>query len=87
MHLKPFKCEVRGCRRKTGFTTVNDLNRHKIAKHFEGIDPSGKAPSFMCKGKDCKNPSKIWPRMDNFKAHVLKMHDTEDWQTVVDKYV
>jgi hypothetical protein len=87
MHEKPFKCDVPGCRRKPGFTTVNDLNRHKIAKHFDGVDPSGKAPSYMCRGKDCKNSTKIWPRMDNFKAHVLKMHVNEDPHDLIERYV
>ena len=86
MHKKPFKCEELGCRRKMGFTTINDLTRHKIAKHFDGIDPTGKHPSYICAGKDCKSPGKIWPRLDNFKAHVVKIHDTEDVQDVIDRY-
>jgi hypothetical protein len=85
MHEKPFKCKEPGCRRKSGFTTVNDLKRHQIAKHYDGIDPTGKCPSYICAGRDCKNPGKIWPRLDNFKAHVLKMHEAEDWQNVVER--
>lgn len=87
MHDKPYKCGVPGCRRKNGFTTDNDLRRHKIAKHYDGIDPSGRSPSYMCSGKDCKNAGKIWPRLDNFKAHVIKMHETEDSQSVIERYV
>jgi hypothetical protein len=87
MHEKPYRCDVPGCRRKLGFTTDNDLRRHQIAKHFDNIDPAGKCPSFICAGKDCKSPGKIWPRLDNFKAHVLKMHSDEDRDDVIERYV
>jgi hypothetical protein len=75
-HEKPFKCDAPGCTRKTGFTTINDLNRHSKSVHEGGID--GKTKSFKCAAKSCRTPNKVWPRLDNFKQHVTRLHPTED---------
>jgi hypothetical protein len=86
MHNKPYTCDIEGCRRTAGFTTMNDLNRHKIAKHFNGMDPTGKTTSYRCASKDCRNPGKIWSRLDNFKAHIVKMHPNDDTQDIINRY-
>ncbi|QDS67837.1 hypothetical protein FKW77_007399 [Venturia effusa] len=75
-HEKPNKCNVPGCSREEGFSTINDLQRHQKSKHGIGIDTI--TTSFKCASPSCKNQAKIWPRRDNFKQHILRMHKGED---------
>ncbi|KIV99496.1 uncharacterized protein PV09_08802 [Verruconis gallopava] len=70
IHEKPHKCDVSGCSRTEGFGTVNDLNRHKASVH----KILSKARKFQCAVPGCKTPGKIWPRLDNFKQHLERMH-------------
>ncbi|KAI8633994.1 hypothetical protein F5Y19DRAFT_260295 [Xylariaceae sp. FL1651] len=75
-HTKPFKCDVEDCpRRLEGFSTTNDLDRHKRSVH-----PTSQAGGnrYICPLGTCKNKSKIWPRADNFKAHLKRVHMKED---------
>lgn len=75
-HEKPFVCEVDGCKRGgKGFSTVNDLDRHKKSVHK--ID-SQKTKSYRCAHDDCRGKNKIWPRLDNFKQHIERMHKGDD---------
>ncbi|KAF2088130.1 hypothetical protein K490DRAFT_64804 [Saccharata proteae CBS 121410] len=74
-HDKPFTCEFITCTRKVGFTTTNDLQRHMKSVHKVG---AGSTRSYRCAGKDCKHKDKIWPRLDNFKQHVNRMHPDDD---------
>lgn len=83
MHVKPYRCDVPGCTRTGGFTTKNDLSRHKKSIHMGGIDPTSKTGSYRCTGKNCKNPKKVWPRLDNFKSHLEKMHNGEDTKAII----
>jgi hypothetical protein len=32
----------------------------------------------MCAADSCTNKDKIWPRLDNFKQHVQRMHKDDD---------
>ncbi|KAF1837483.1 hypothetical protein BDW02DRAFT_491271 [Decorospora gaudefroyi] len=74
-HEKPFKCEIAGCKRADkGFTTINDLDRHKKSVHLIGLQTR----SYQCAAQYCKNRAKVWPRLDNFKQHVERMHKEED---------
>ncbi|KAF2462997.1 uncharacterized protein BDR25DRAFT_116972 [Lindgomyces ingoldianus] len=74
-HDKPFKCDIPRCRRgNKGFTTVNDLNRHKKSVHGIGALQN----SYRCASETCRNKEKIWPRLDNFKQHIHRMHSEED---------
>ncbi|KAK5661381.1 hypothetical protein OQA88_11280 [Cercophora sp. LCS_1] len=67
-HEKPFHCDVLGCRRKEGFGTTNDLTRHKQSVH--GMD----GVKYRCYEGTCKNKTKDWPRADNFKQHLKRVH-------------
>jgi C2H2 type zinc finger protein len=58
-----------------------DLNRHKIAKHQSLTS----FKEWKCTGKNCRNANKIWPRFDNFKVHIQKMHPDEDLEEVMEK--
>ena len=83
-HEKPFRCDVRGCRRgPRGFTTVNDLNRHKKSVHRIGSSTK----SYQCASEHCRNKEKIWPRLDNFKQHVNRMHNDENADELIKLYV
>jgi hypothetical protein len=78
-HSKPFKCNVPGCKRIEGFTTSNDLERHQKSIHRKDIDKK----SYQCAVENCRNKEKIWPRLDNFKQHVERMHKDEDVHDLV----
>lgn len=74
-HDKPYLCDQPRCKRNgQGFTTVNDLDRHKKSVHRIGLLNK----SYQCASETCKNKEKIWPRLDNFKQHVERMHKDED---------
>ncbi|KAI8950647.1 hypothetical protein F4801DRAFT_331600 [Xylaria longipes] len=71
-HKKPFKCDVKECvRRIEGFSTTNDLDRHKRSVHPESQTLGNR---YMCQIGTCKSKAKIWPRADNFKAHLKRVH-------------
>ena len=73
-HKKPFLCNVQECsRRLEGFGTKNDLDRHRRSVHS---DLSVSGPRFVCRLGQCgtKDPAKLWPRADNFRSHLNRMH-------------
>ncbi|KAJ5092191.1 hypothetical protein NUU61_007061 [Penicillium alfredii] len=76
-HRKLFKCDEPGCPRKEGFGTINDLARHKKCVHNQEPE-RGPKMMYMCYGKNCPRPNKKWPRLDNFKQHLGRMHGEED---------
>ncbi|KAI9819500.1 MAG: hypothetical protein M1827_006948 [Pycnora praestabilis] len=76
-HIRPFKCKEPGCTRKDGFSTSNDLDRHKKSVH-KILPDHGPNKSYRCSSLSCKNKDKIWPRLDNFRSHLKRMHSQED---------
>ncbi|KAI1112138.1 hypothetical protein F5Y14DRAFT_442755 [Nemania sp. NC0429] len=73
-HKKPFKCDIEDCsRRIEGFSTPNDLDRHKRSVHPESQTSGNR---YICQIGPCRNKHKIWPRADNFKAHLKRVHNT-----------
>ena len=82
-HEKSHKCDLPNCARgDRGFGTVNDLERHKKSKH--GIKPRhGATKSYRCASKRCKMSYKLWPRLDNFKQHVKRVHKDENMHELV----
>jgi hypothetical protein len=83
-HEKPFKCDVPDCTRKVGFTTKNDLERHQKSIH-QKIPNSSNDRSFRCMGAKCGAKKKIWPRLDNFKSHCVRVHPQENIHELVRK--
>lgn len=83
-HERPFRCEVPNCKRAKsgGFTTINDLDRHKKSVHRIGLTTK----SYQCASENCRNKEKIWPRLDNFKQHVERMHKDEDELDLIKRY-
>ncbi|KAI0972294.1 hypothetical protein F4678DRAFT_471837 [Xylaria arbuscula] len=73
-HKKPFKCDVENCSRTQGFSTTNDLDRHKRSVH---PDSQTFGNRYVCQIGACKSKDKVWPRADNFKAHLKRVHDKE----------
>ncbi|KAI8962838.1 hypothetical protein F5Y11DRAFT_347031 [Daldinia sp. FL1419] len=73
-HDKPFRCTVKGCTRREGFTTPNDLDRHKKSLHpYEHAH----GDRYRCQVGPCLNKDKIWPRADNFRAHMKRVHQKD----------
>jgi hypothetical protein len=82
LHTKPFRCEIPDCKRaKEGFTTRNDLDRHHKSVHRIGL----KTKSYQCAASGCRNAEKIWPRLDNFKQHIERMHKDENALELIER--
>jgi hypothetical protein len=81
-HEKPWKCPVAECKRDRGFATKNDLARHRKSVHKE-ITENANERSFVCRGRNCSHRTKIWPRLDNFKAHCKRLHVGEDIEELI----
>ncbi|KAL3475342.1 hypothetical protein BJX99DRAFT_159392 [Aspergillus californicus] len=76
-HKKLFKCDEPNCSRKEGFGTINDLARHKKCVHKKEPERGPKV-LYMCFGHNCPRSNKKWPRLDNFRQHLARMHSHED---------
>ncbi|PTB69749.1 hypothetical protein BBK36DRAFT_1188342 [Trichoderma citrinoviride] len=72
--LKPYKCNYESCPKATqGFSTLNDLARHKRTVHRE-IDHN--VPVYICRHDPCtRKKEKPWPRADNFRSHLARSHN------------
>ncbi|KEY70310.1 hypothetical protein S7711_07007 [Stachybotrys chartarum IBT 7711] len=71
-HSKPYHCPHSGCRRsKEGFSTKNDLTRHRKSVHREH---EGNGRLYVCREGSCVDKVKVWPRADNFRHHLEKVH-------------
>ncbi|KAL9101685.1 MAG: hypothetical protein Q9163_003089 [Psora crenata] len=82
-HLKPFKCEYANCSRQNlGFSTRNDLDRHRKSIHKVAPGTSTDK-TFMCAAPNCRNKDKRWPRADNFRQHCLRLHPDIDIEYLV----
>ncbi|KAH8194605.1 hypothetical protein TruAng_011224 [Truncatella angustata] len=68
---KELICETCRCTRADGFSTSNDLDRHKRSCH-PGEFATG--TFYRCDLGACRNKEKIWPRADNFRAHIRRVH-------------
>ncbi|KAH8596292.1 hypothetical protein B0O99DRAFT_651526 [Bisporella sp. PMI_857] len=76
-HTKPFRCDHQGCTRTEGFSTTNDLDRHVKSKHPSAVQGSELSKRFRCRYLGCKSKDKSWPRLDNFKSHLKRVHHLE----------
>jgi hypothetical protein len=74
-HRKPYHCSHPTCpRRGEGFSTKNDLARHKKSVHKE-LEGNGNV--YICREGPCAGKSKLWPRADNFRQHLTRVHQRE----------
>ncbi|TDZ26953.1 Krueppel-like factor 15 [Colletotrichum orbiculare MAFF 240422] len=69
-HRKAHRCDVPGCTRKEGFGTLNDLERHRSSVHPD----RSTAPRYRCNIGPCLGKDKMWPRADNFRQHLKRVH-------------
>ncbi|MCJ1439376.1 hypothetical protein MMC27_008768 [Xylographa pallens] len=82
-HSKSFVCGEADCSRGSkGFSTKNDLDRHKKSVHHIVLENTMDR-SFKCAGINCAKREKVWPRLDNFKSHCIRMHKTEDLDELI----
>jgi hypothetical protein len=65
-----------------GFSTFNDLQRHQKSAH--GIQ-SKATREYKCFGTECSRRDKLWPRLDNFRQHLIRMHKDEDTDDLIRK--
>lgn len=74
-HEPQYFCHILGCSRgRDGFTTKNDLDRHRKTMH----KIVGQNDRFWkCFYRACAKTDKVWPRLDNFKAHIIRMHGAQ----------
>ena len=68
---KPHHCAFCQVFPPKAFRSANDLKRHlrtvhDLVNHRDTV--------WQCRIPDCKAVGKKWPRFDNFKAHVKRMH-------------
>jgi hypothetical protein len=83
---KSYACRIPLCPRQfKGFSNVNDLERHQKSVH--GIQPNRPSTTrlYKCFGTKCSRPDRMWPRLDNFKHHLKKMHCDEDTDELIAK--
>ena len=74
-HRKPFFCQVSECPRTEGFSTSNDLERHTMSKHpSSALATISGVKKFRCVVPGCKSSEKAWPRLDNFRSHLKRVH-------------
>lgn len=73
-HIKPYKCTYETCSKaQQGFSTPNDLARHKKTVHREHNDND---PFYICRHGSCsRKKEKLWPRADNFRSHLSRSHN------------
>uniref|UniRef100_A0A093XKS8 Krueppel-like factor 3 n=1 Tax=Talaromyces marneffei PM1 TaxID=1077442 RepID=A0A093XKS8_TALMA len=74
-HRKAHKCEEDGC--ESRFGNKNDLERHRKSVHNK-CPECGPKETYKCFGRNCGHPEKVWPRLDNFKAHLRLKHYEEN---------
>ncbi|CAI6100205.1 unnamed protein product [Clonostachys chloroleuca] len=73
---RPFTCDRNGCSKsQVGFASNNDLVRHKRTVHGDNL----KGRTYICTNGDCakETPPKKWPRTDNFRSHLKRVHKIE----------
>lgn len=84
-HTKPFFCKALDCSRHgQGFSTPNDVERHMRSCHPE---MSTKGKIYKCTIANCRSKDKKWPRADNFRQHLKRVHRIQHVDDNLDKYV
>ncbi|KAG9687106.1 hypothetical protein KCU95_g8905, partial [Aureobasidium melanogenum] len=78
-HTRPFKCDVSGCDNQNGFASPHDLARHQKTCHSMLTVKTSKF-YYRCAAPSCQKKDKIWPRKDNFKAHLEGTHRYDEAQ-------
>lgn len=83
-HTKPYRCKAPNCPRPEGFSTPNDVERHMRSCHPE-ISSKGKC--YNCTVANCRSKDKKWPRADNFRQHLKRVHGIQPGDDDLEKFV
>lgn len=75
------RCTYDDCPRETGFKSAHDLHRHLITIHG-GHGPRNVWVGYQCMADTCTT-TKLWPRLDNLRQHITKLHPQEDMDTLI----
>lgn len=70
--------------RSEGFETPNDVERHKRSWHPERL-PDRKY--YRCIVAGCRKKEKKWPRADNFRQHLKRVHGVVPQDDDLEVYV
>ncbi|KAI9831908.1 MAG: hypothetical protein M1819_004630 [Sarea resinae] len=65
---------------------MNDLDRHKKSLHRARIS-HGSEKSHICAAPTCKKKRRLWPRLDNFRQHIRRMHPEMDVDVLLQQSV
>lgn len=82
----PYVCHIPLCPQGfKSFSSLSDLQRHQKSAH--GIQPNRPSATrdYKCFGTNCPRRDKVWPRLDNFKQHLIRMHKDEDTDDLIAK--
>jgi hypothetical protein len=74
---KPYVCPLVEC--SSQFLHYSDLCRHRRTVHMRRESGQG----YRCAFEECPKADKIWTRLDSFKQHVLKRHQSADVNDIV----
>lgn len=87
-NAKPFACPFRGqgCDRTDSFNSYVDLARHLRSVH-NFLLPADSHGFYKCAYQGCKNSSKLYPRKDNFKRHVVTIHPNVETDDLVERSI
>lgn len=83
--IKEHKCTHAQCTREQGFGSPHDLQRHQRTKHPASFQ-SPWPPGYFCMAETC-NRTKLWPRLDNLRQHIAKIHPSEDVNALITELV
>ena len=84
-HSRPYKCDHLNCNRQNlGFSTRNDLDRHRKSVHKIAPETSTDK-TYMCVAATCRHKKKVWPRADNFRQHCVRLHGDIDIEYLIRK--
>lgn len=83
-HTKPHMCQVPGCSRTEGFSTSNDLDRHVRSVHPQEQTSGNR---YRCTLQGCRHKEKLWPRADNFRAHIKRVHQQQFSDEQLEQFV
>jgi len=74
-HKRPFRCDILDCPRTDGFSTMNDLDRHKKLRHAQHYIEPPYVRRYSCTVVGCTYTT--WHRSDSFRSHLKGFHYNE----------
>jgi hypothetical protein len=74
---KPYVCPLAECNSR--FRHHSDLCRHQKTVHMRRESGLG----YRCAFEGCPKTDKIWTRLDSFKQHILRRHQSADVHSII----